>query len=435
MKKLRVFPWLVLALTFALSGCFQLQVKGPVGGGTVVVTKLGEEEPIAQLESWDVPFLINLYGVEKWNSFTEIVRVMLTGVVPVDRTLYESDGYYMLTASGGRDWDVNQDLLLDTVGSEVNSEWHAIVAGAEMKVTGVQLSVLSEIVYQYLSLELNNLSDVDLRIRLDLLAQRMVGDIEADGDVDYVDLLRFSQILHRESLQVDESLLEDFEDQLLAGASASSLRQLATEVVESGNARSGEMVYRFTQPTGNSFTCDTCHALTEPTANGFRRPGHPLSDATRRPNYKNGQLSSMLDAVNTCLDEWMNADLWSESSHEWLVLSPWLDSMAPPIVAEPVAVQVVDPPLNLGGGDAESGRQTFNESCAVCHNIDGAGSFKAPPVVGFGLEPELVANRVRFSGRADSAVYPDLTGGIMPFWGSNRCGDDELLYIVAYLDM
>jgi mono/diheme cytochrome c family protein len=207
---------------------------------------------------------------------------------------------------------------------------------------------------------------------------------------------------------------------------------MATAVVESGAPVSGEMVYRFTRPAGNSFTCATCHALVEPSQNGLRRPGHPLASATRRPSYKGGQVDTMLEAVNSCLDEWMNADTWSESSVEWLALQSWLEAQASPGVAPVVEIQIASPPENLSGGDATAGREVFNESCAICHAVDGGGSSQAPPVVGFGLDAGLVANRVRLSGRV-GGIYPGLTGGVMPFWGANRLSDNELRDIVAYV--
>lgn len=296
----------------------------------------------------------------------------------------------------------------------------------------MQVSALTEVVYAYLAPHLSNLSMVDLGLQLDLLAQRLVGDVNANGKIDYRDLLEWSQLFHADLLLADSPQFVAFQDAVLEGTSASILQSMAVAVVESGAQRTGEMVYRFTQPSGNSFTCATCHALVEPSQNSFRRPGHPLGNATRRSSYKNGQVAGMLDAVNSCLDEWMNAEPWNESSVEWLVLESWLEEQAPPGDAPAVDIQIVEPPASLEGGDATAGHQTFNESCAICHAIDGDGSIQAPPVVGFGLDAKLVANRIRLSGRVNG-IYPGLTGGVMPFWGANRLDDEELRDIVAYI--
>jgi hypothetical protein len=49
------------------------------------------------------------------------------------------------------------------------------------------------------------------------------------------------------------------------------------------------------------------------------------------------------------------------------------------------------------------------------------------------LSPAIIARRVRLSGRTDSAVYPGLTGGVMPFWSEDRLSDPELRDLIAWL--
>jgi cytochrome c len=429
-------------LVTILTGCYQAQVKGPVAGASIVITELNADEPnvaepnvteIVAATSWDVAFLSTLFGEDAYADLEPFSRFVLLGVFLADKQGFDGDSYYLATASGGEDHDVNLDSLADTVATPVTNDWHAIVPGRDLQVAGAKVSSLTEVVYQYLSLRIDNLPAADLTRMLDLLARRLVGDVNEDGGVNYVDLLNWSQLFDADQLQVDASLLEEFADAILNGENAATMRQLADAVIESGAPRDGEMVYRFTQPNGNSFTCASCHAISEPALNGLRRAGHPLLAASRRPHYKNGQLSSLLEASNSCLDEWMNADSWTESSSDWLALSSWLEAQAPPGDAVAVDIQITPPPTNLGGGDAVTGRATFNQSCAICHAPDGVGSIQAPPVAGFALSPTLVANRVRLSGRANSQVYPGLTGGVMPFWGANRLSDPELLDIVAYL--
>jgi len=200
---------------------------------------------------------------------------------------------------------------------------------------------------------------------------------------------------------------------------------------------SGQSVYEERVTGANTFRCATCHALTEPTSDGLRRPGHPIGDATRRPSYKNGKVPRLIDAVNSCLTEWMNAEAWTDSDPRFTALSGWLEETAvkhgAPAVAPELKIQRVDPPSTLTGGDAARGNATFNGSCVVCHGQNGDGTERAPNVRGLGLEPSYIAERVRRSGRADSKVYPGLTGGVMPFWGADRLSEMELLDIVAFL--
>jgi cytochrome c len=202
----------------------------------------------------------------------------------------------------------------------------------------------------------------------------------------------------------------------------------------------GKAVYENRVTGANTFKCATCHALAEPANDGLRRPGHPIGDATRRPSYKNGKVPRMIDAVNSCLTEWMNAEPWTESDARYTALHAWLDDTATELGAAPsrnapaLQIQRVDPPLMVSGGDAARGQATFNGSCIVCHGANGEGTERAPNVRGLGLDPGYIATRVRTSGRSDSKVYPGLTGGVMPFWGADRLSDNELIDIVAYLE-
>jgi mono/diheme cytochrome c family protein len=202
-----------------------------------------------------------------------------------------------------------------------------------------------------------------------------------------------------------------------------------------GELSEGEALYAEPIADGNSFSCATCHALSEPAPDGFRRPGHPIGDATRRPSWKNGQLDDMRDAVNSCLQEWMNAEPWAADDPRWIALREFLDGQAGQAEAPALSFEIVSPPSDLSGGDADAGRTVFNQSCAVCHGQDGAGTNQAPPVVGHGYERSYTAQRVRTSGRSDSPIYPGLSGGIMPFWAADRLSDAELLDLVAYLEL
>lgn len=195
----------------------------------------------------------------------------------------------------------------------------------------------------------------------------------------------------------------------------------------------GQALYEEPQADGNTFACATCHALEEPTSDGFRRPGHAIGDAANRETYKNGQLTSFLDAVNICRVEWMAAPEFEADDERWLALSEFLAEQAGDTVAEALEFEVVDPPSDLEGGDPMAGQELFNGTCVVCHGVDASGTERAPTLVGDLLNAELIARRVRTSGTANSAVYEGLTGGRMPFWAADRLSDDELLDIVAFV--
>lgn len=202
----------------------------------------------------------------------------------------------------------------------------------------------------------------------------------------------------------------------------------------SGNgAPDGEALYRQPLAGGNSFACATCHALEEPAADGIRRPGHQIGDAIRRPSYKNGQLTELREAVNTCLVEWMTAEPWAAADERWLALRAFLDARAPAGPAEPIQIQIVEPPQDLTGGEAVRGGVLFNSSCIGCHGMNAAGTERAPALFGSQLQAGYIAERVRKSGDQNSPTYPNLEGGRMPFWGADRLSDDELRDVIAFV--
>ncbi len=190
----------------------------------------------------------------------------------------------------------------------------------------------------------------------------------------------------------------------------------------------------FTQPLddGNAFSCNTCHALEEPAEDGMRRVGHALGDAAHRPSWKDGRLDSFRGAVNSCVTEWMRGEAWSAEDPRWLVLNEYLAAQSDPPAAA-VDIQIVRPPGDLTGGDADAGRALFNTSCGLCHGNNAEGSALAPGLLGLSLPPDYIAGRVRFSGATDSPVYDGLTGGAMPFWGGDRLSDAELIDLVAFI--
>ena len=139
----------------------------------------------------------------------------------------------------------------------------------------------------------------------------------------------------------------------------------------------GSVIYNNTLTPGNTFTCSTCHAVEETDGfamDGIRRPGHPLLNVTRRSSYKNGQLDSMLDAVNSCVTDWMNGNAWTESSQDWINLFNWLDDQATDKSGELVDISIVLPPVTVNTGDAANDHTLFNKRCTICHGENGVGT-------------------------------------------------------------
>ena len=207
----------------------------------------------------------------------------------------------------------------------------------------------------------------------------------------------------------------------------------------SPEALRGEQLYLKKHADGNAFACVQCHALSEPAEDKLRRPGHPIGNAAYRPSFKNGQLKTLLEAVNTCRVEWMGTTAWTKDTPEWHDLEAFLQAKAtdrPPAPPPPaLTFEIVAPPTNLSGGDIATGKDLFHQTCVLCHGQNAAGGlpFGAPKLSGTGLMAPEIARRVRTSGGNISRVYTGLTGGSMPFFAKDRLSDDELRHIIAYL--
>jgi mono/diheme cytochrome c family protein len=201
----------------------------------------------------------------------------------------------------------------------------------------------------------------------------------------------------------------------------------------------GQALYETRHDDGNTFACSTCHALAEPTADGITRPGHPIGDAALRASYKNGQLTRFIDAVNACRQDWLFAPAFEESDPRWTALEGYLRGVAEaaggPAEAPALSFDIVDPPTDIMGGDHTVGETTFNTSCVVCHGQSAVGTERAPAIAGTMLDGDFVALKIRRSGNAKSAIYPDLTPGRMPFWAADRLSDGQLRDIIAFLAM
>lgn len=206
----------------------------------------------------------------------------------------------------------------------------------------------------------------------------------------------------------------------------------STEDVEAGEA-----LYWMPMEGGNSFSCATCHALQEPSEDGILHPAHALGDATQRPSYKNGQIDEMLDAVNSCLEEWMRVqEPWSASSETWRQLRAFLADQNDGGSADALTYTIGSPSNrdeDWQGGSEARGRALFNTSCAACHGMDARGTVRGPSLRGDVLRPAYVALRVRTSGPQLSGVYEGLTGGGMPFWAEDRLSDAQLLDLAAFV--
>lgn len=206
-----------------------------------------------------------------------------------------------------------------------------------------------------------------------------------------------------------------------------------------GVPASGATVFTSLQSSGNQFSCSNCHAVSEDTdgfstVDNLHRPAHPLFNVINRDSYQNGNSNVLFDAVNICLQDWMSADSWAESSQQWLDLEAYFQQESNTDAVSDITATQIAPISDFSNGDIVTGQTLFNQTCATCHAENALGSTIAGDLTVLNLGPERVAEKVRTSGSTTSSIFPGLTGGNMPFWSQERLSDENLAHIAVYVD-
>ncbi|MFK7872553.1 MAG: DM13 domain-containing protein [Oligoflexales bacterium] len=204
-------------------------------------------------------------------------------------------------------------------------------------------------------------------------------------------------------------------------------------ITESEKRMTKSKLYMEAHDDGNSFACASCHGLTDEGV--VRRAGHPLTNVTLRPNYKNGHISTLREAVNNCRVSWMNAPEWDENDLKWQDLLGFLKEQTIVIEKEikPVEYHIIQPPDDVSSGNEVVGQELFNKSCLICHGRNGVGTVQGPGLERIQLSDSVIAKRLRLSGPEEDPVYNELEGGKMPFWSQERLSDDEMRNIISFL--
>jgi cytochrome c len=195
---------------------------------------------------------------------------------------------------------------------------------------------------------------------------------------------------------------------------------------------------------GNSFTCAICHDDGEEEPDELIRPGHTMMNAFSRPHWKNGNASQLIEAVNTCLLDWMNAETVNEDDEVWKAIEAYILSLTTINPSEAIQIQIVPPPDPPTGGDFEQGRELYGKlACIECHGrdllgrADEQGGLFAPFLAfrpSIPLDHDYIAAKIRQSGSNISGTYEGLkVGGNMPFWGADRISDNDVRNLAEFI--
>lgn len=204
----------------------------------------------------------------------------------------------------------------------------------------------------------------------------------------------------------------------------------------------------------NPFSCATCHATGRdaPAAadlSARRHPGFPLGDTTLRSKYWCGDQTSLLDAVNLCLVEFMRGEPLPPENEDGRALFAYLQSLAgadagtgagtgplPPRSC--TIVRSIDDTYlgSLPKGDPARGAPLYQAACGFCHGDKDTGQGR--------LSDRIVAipqETITLHGAEAPAVLIEKVrhgkffgiAGNMPPYPLESLSDAELADITAYL--
>ena len=227
----------------SLSACFHTQLKGSVGGTEVSIAPLTDPDNIlASRTSMGPADWIARRGEEGWEKWSLFTRLLNVGTTRFDNGLpaLDPEKLYLLTATGGLDYDPELDSALSDDPVPVQGSWHAIASGQRIIDGNLKISALTEALYRQQAAVLNEMSEEQIAARLDAAATLVVGDADDDGDVDYDDVLRFNRTLDGKFFLGKINKLDALAEAVTAGQPAASLDQLAAGVLGSTRV---EMVF------------------------------------------------------------------------------------------------------------------------------------------------------------------------------------------------
>jgi len=190
----------------------------------------------------------------------------------------------------------------------------------------------------------------------------------------------------------------------------------------------------------NRFKCSTCHevAATPTTV----RAGYPLYDSATRAAWWGGTVTTLFDASNQCITEFMRGRPLTVDDDKGRALFVYLESVSPHATAPVLPLTVVKNITNVKSGDATAGKATYDQSCGVCHGQPHTGDGRLDKIVSIipdetlqmhGTDPVTGARPVTIEKVRHGKFFN--IGGNMPLFSVEALADAQLGDVLAYLEM
>ena len=222
----------MIMLGLSLTACFHIQLNGSVGGGTLTVAPLRDPgNVIDSAVSWTPSFLVDLWGQEKWDSHSSLTNLLFVGITPFQPEGLNPEALYLLTASGGLDYDPDSQLALSDNPEAVQGKWHMIASGKRILEGNLKVSALTEALYQQLAARFGEWSDDEVLARLNASSQLLVDDVDKSGSVDYDDVLLWNRTVDGPRYRGSLAVVDALSDAITAGQPNSSVLNKAKDVL------------------------------------------------------------------------------------------------------------------------------------------------------------------------------------------------------------
>ncbi len=191
---------------------------------------------------------------------------------------------------------------------------------------------------------------------------------------------------------------------------------------------------RVSPARGNVFSCIDCHA------GAPYQPGGSLAGATERPTFWQGQVTTLLGAINHCRYYFMLSDApWSGEEEEARALWAYLETLGGD--GSPVSFTVGDV-ADPGPGDPTRGAGIYDAACGTCHGAKATGTGKRTPTAPSLPDETLAAHPLgTYTAEERRLVFVEKTrhgtffgyGGQMPPLSVEALSDADLADVIAYL--
>ena len=189
----------------------------------------------------------------------------------------------------------------------------------------------------------------------------------------------------------------------------------------------------------NTFSCSTCHQVAGARA-ARNDPGYNLYGVVNRATWWGGYETTLIDAINYCMTEFMGGralstdDISARELYEYLAAN----GSGGPSPALPFTVMKNVTPLTNLAGDKTHGKEVYDRSCRRCHGDPHTGSGRLSTKVSIIPDDTLAV----FPNNARAVAVEKVRhgkffniGGIMPLYATEAISDQEIADILAYIGL